>query len=450
MYTTLFKKVLYPIYESGIRRRNTLRYLKDLNENQWRSADEIKTRQWRDLKKLLDHAYKNTTYYQSLFKRLGLHPDQIQSYEDFQTIPVCTREEVNQHVQEMVADNYRNRVAYKSTGGSTGVPLRLAYDRASYEWRIAATQRGYQWAKCEAGQFVLYLWALDIGKPPLLKRVKTALYHRLFNRVIVNSWDLDEAAMRNCLEYINSKKPQGIVAYTSAIYNLAKFIDAKNLQCNGVPAILTGAEHLHEHQRELIERVFHTKVYNSYGCREFMLIATECEKHEGLHVTADNLFVEILKDGRPAKPGETGEVVITDLHNYGMPFIRYKNGDRAIQSGKLCSCGRGLPLIEGIDGRIADMIIAHDGTEVPGIYFPHLMKEFPQVRKYQVIQKSRELLQVKLVLAEKMSDERLQFCKNQINGVLGKEVKIDFEFVDEIPLTHSGKYRVAISEISAQ
>ncbi len=449
MYSTLFKKVLYPIYETGIRRRNTLRYLNELNENQWRSAEEIQARQWSDLKKLIDHAYTNSAYYQSLFKRLGLHPDQIQSYEDFQALPVCTREEVNQHAQAMVAENYRDRVAYKSTGGSTGVPLRLAYDRASYEWRIAATQRGYQWAKCEAGQFVLYLWALDIGKPPLLKRTKTALYHRLFNRVIVNSWDLDAAAMRSCLQYINSKKPQGIVAYTSAIYNLAKFIDEKNLQCDGVPAVLTGAEHLHEHQRELIERVFHTKVYNSYGCREFMLIATECEKHEGLHVTADNLLVEILKDGRPAKPGETGEVVITDLHNYGMPFIRYKNGDRAIQSGRLCSCGRGLPLIEGIDGRIADMIIAHDGTEVPGIYFPHLMKEFPQVRKYQVIQKSRQLLQVKLVLAEKMPDERLQFCKNQINSVLGKEVKIEFEFVDEIPLTHSGKYRVAISEISA-
>ena len=117
-----------------------------------------------------------------------------------------------------------------------------------------------------------------------------------------------------------------------------------------------------------------------------MLIAAECEKHEGLHVTIDNLYVEILKDGKPAKPGESGEIVITDLNNYGMPFIRYKNGDIAVQSDNACSCGRGLPLIHDIDGRKMDTITAFDGKVVSGGFFPHLMKEIEEIGKFQVIQ----------------------------------------------------------------
>lgn len=448
MYEKIFKNFLYPFHESVLKRRHTLSYLQDLKLNQWKSVQELKDSQWSDLRKLLAHAYENTSYYKNLLDDLNLAPARINNYEDFQKIPICSRQDIVAHRDRMIAENYRNKVSHKSTGGSTGTPLHFALDQNSYEWRMAATQRGYGWAHCEAGTPTLYIWGVDVGTPSRWKQLKTDLYHRAYNRKMFNCFEFDETEMQRCVDYINSKKPTGIVAFTTAVYNLAQYIDRNNLDVAPVGSVITGAEKLHDYQRKLIEKAFHTQVFNTYGCREFMLIAAECEKHEGLHVTVDNLFVEILNNGKPAQPGERGEVVITDLHNYGMPFIRYRNGDIAVQGKKPCSCGRGLPLIKDIDGRKVDEIVATDGKVVSGGFFPHLMKEFDEIQKFQVIQKATDRLVVKLVLLRELSKERLEFCRSEIQKVFGADMGIEFEFVEDIPLTLTGKYRVTISEIA--
>lgn len=448
MYSTLFRNFLYPLYESGLRRRKTIHHFKQLNASQWNSYDELKAQQWLDLKKLLNHAYEQSPYHRNSFDQLGISPQDIETPEDFLQLPICSRDDVVKGYQEMVAANFKDKISYKATGGSTGVPVKFALDRGSYERRMAAADRGYQWAGCEPGRHTLYIWGVDVGNPSFLRRQKVALYHRIFNRKMFNCFNFTDDEMRRCLDYINTRRPTGIVSFTSAIMNFAEFIDRNNLECKGVPSIITGAEKLYPHQRELMERVFKAKVFNTYGCREFMLIAAECDRHEGLHVTMDNLYVEILKDGKPAMPGESGEIVITDLNNYGMPFIRYKNGDIAVQGDKACSCGRGLPLIQDIDGRKMDTIKACDGKMVSGGFFPHLMKEIEEIGKFQVIQQAQDRLLIKLVKKEPISDDRLEFCLHEIKKVLGDEMNIEFQFVDEIPLTSSGKYRVTISEIA--
>ena len=448
MYNKLFRNFLYPLYESGIRRRKTIHHFKQLDASQWKPYEELKDQQWRDLKKLLDHAYEQSPYHRNSFDQLGIRPKDIKAPDDFRKLPICSRADVVGGYQDMVARNYKDQISYKATGGSTGVPVKFALDRNSYERRMAAAERGYQWANCEPGQHTLYIWGVDVGSPSLIRKTKLALYHRMFNRKMFNCFDFTDEEMRRCLDYINNKRPTGIVSFTSAVMNFAEFIDRNGLECKGVTSIITGAEKLYPHQRELMEKVFKAKVFNTYGCREFMLIAAECEKHEGLHVTIDNLYVEILKDGKPAKPGESGEIVITDLNNYGMPFIRYKNGDIAVQSDNACSCGRGLPLIHDIDGRKMDTITAFDGKVVSGGFFPHLMKEIEEIGKFQVIQQAQDRLLVKLVEKQPISEERLAFCLQEMKKVLGEEMQIEFQFVDDIPLTSSGKYRVTISEIA--
>ena len=448
MYEKVFKSFLFPFYETILKRRSTLSYLQTLNENQWLAQTSLEEIQWRELKKLLNHAYENSPYYRSLFKNLRITPQDIKTNEDFQNIPVCSREDMVANSDQMIAENYKNNLMHKSTGGSTGTPVHFALDQTSYEWRMAAAQRGYSWAHCEAGSHTVYIWGVDVGNPTKWHNTKTALYHRIYNRKMYNCFNFDEAEMRKCIEYINNNRPQGIVAFTSAIYNLAKFIATNNIHVEPVPSVITGAEKLHSYQRELIENTMHTKVFNTYGCREFMLIAAECEKHEGLHVTTDNLYVEVLKDNKPAAPGESGEIVITDLHNYGMPFIRYKNGDIVVKGDKTCSCGRGLPLIKDIDGRKMDEIVATDGKVVSGGFFPHLMKEFDEIQKFQVIQQSPNKLLIKLVLRKAFPDSRVDFCKEEIWKVLGQEMEIKFEIVTEIPLTPTGKHRVTISEVT--
>ena len=254
--------------------------------------------------------------------------------------------------------------------------------------------------------------------------------------------------MARCLDYINRYRPTGIVSFTTALYNFARYIDDNGLKCHPVPAAITGAEKLYDHQRELIEKALHTRVFNTYGCREFMLIGAECDRHEGLHVSVDNLFVEVLKDGKPAGPGERGEIVITDLHNYGMPFIRYRNGDLVIQGEKPCSCGRGLPLIRDVDGRKMDEIVSMEGKLVSGGFFPHLLKEFQEIDKYQVVQQARDRLLIRFVPKTDWPDARRAFCLEEIRKVLGDGMQVEFQAVDDIPLSASGKYRVTISEIT--
>jgi phenylacetate-CoA ligase len=449
MYTEFFKTILYPLYETKIQKRKTLAYLDELLATQWLVRQEVEDLQWQRLQELLKHSIANTSFYPTLYKKFGIDLSNINSMSDFGSLPVISRSDVVTNFEQMQASNYKGKLLYKATGGSTGEPVKLALDRRSYEWRTAVAQRGYSWANCEIGTHTVYIWGVDVGKQPLLKSLKTSLYHSLLNRQMFNCFNLDDNEMLRCIEYINKKKPTGIVSYTTGIYNLAQFIRKNNihLDTTSVKSIITGAEKLFEYQRDLIESVFEVPVFNTYGCREFMLIASECEKHEGLHVNSDSVVVEILVDGKPAKPGETGELVITDLHNYGMPFIRYKNGDLATQSTKVCSCGRGLPLIENIDGRKTDIIVAYNGTKIPGIYFPHLMKEIPEIRKFQVTQKSRTVIEVKIVQQPEISEEKIQFLRHEIQNVVGGEVDIQFNFVDDIPLNASGKFRVTISEI---
>src|SRR5207253_162083 len=151
------------------------------------------------------------------------------------------------------------------------------------------------------------------------------------------------------LERLNRYRPDVIVAYTNPLYVFAQSLEERRLAPFSPKAIIVGAEKLFPFQRALIEKVFAAPVFETYGSREFMLIGGECDRHEGLHLTAETLLVEVLDDdARPTPEGEEGNVVITDLSNYGMPFVRYVNGDRAVAGWGTCSCGRGLPLMRKV------------------------------------------------------------------------------------------------------
>src|SRR5207245_1302977 len=163
-----------------------------------------------------------------------------------------------------------------------------------------------------------------------------------------------------------------------------------------------------------------------YGSREFMLIGSECECHEGLHLTAENLLVEVLDDdGRPTPENKEGNVVITDLYNYGMPFIRYANGDRAVAGWGTCSCGRGLPLLRKVVGRRLDMLQTPDGRLVPGEFFPHLLKDYPAVRRFQVMQTQPDRIQLRVVLKESWDEASRRAVEGVVGAVLGPAVRFD-------------------------
>ena len=403
-----------------------------------------------ELQNLLVHAGAACPYYRDAWQSLKLDPRGVRSIEDFQQWPVIDRETIRDNRSQMRGASAEMRLMKKATGGSSGVPLEFDLNDDSNDRRMAAWHRGYGWAGAQPGTRQWHLWGGAVGAPSRLKRVKDAFYHRLYRRSMANSFGLSEARLPWYLEQLNRCRPHSIVAYTNPLYFFARTLEERGLVPFSPKSIIVGAEKLHDFQRETIRRVFRAPVFETYGSREFMLIGGECEQHAGLHLSLENLLVEVLDDeGTPTPSGEEGNVVITDLTNYGMPFIRYANGDRAVAGNELCRCGRGLPLLKKVVGRRLDMLETPDGRQIPGEFFPHLMKEYSAIRRFQILQEELHSIQVRLVVSGQWNNSSRQSLEQQIRGVVGEALEIDIAIVDDIPLTQAGKLQVVVRRMAA-
>lgn len=443
MYGAIYRHALLPLFDRVIKGRSTLAHWAAAEESQWWTRERHEAEQLCALQALLAHAWQTCPYYREAWQLAGLDPRRVQSIADFQAWPLIQRETIRSHRFEM-RTNQPCRLLAKATGGSSGEPLQFDLDTGSNDRRTAMMHRGYGWAGGAPGTKQLYIWGGPLHSVPRLKRWKQALHARIERHKVLNCFEFTEERMRGHFETYNRYRPEVVVAYTNPVYEFARFLSERKLVPAAPRAIIVGAEKLHDFQRVLIEKVFQSPVFETYGSREFMLIGAECERHEGLHLSQENLLVEILNDdGQATPPGGEGNVVITDLFNYGMPFIRYVNGDRAVAGWKTCSCGRGLPLLTQVTGRRLDTLETPDGRKVPGEFFPHLIKEFPAIRRFQVVQNAPEVITLKLIAPEFRPDDQTRLL-DSIHACTGWEVKIDLQYVDNIPLTGAGKLKVVV------
>ncbi|MGB3381053.1 MAG: phenylacetate--CoA ligase family protein [Rhodanobacter sp.] len=447
-YEKAFSRVLYPLWESGLWRRHTLAYLADYQRDQWLAPEQIAALQWQRLKRLLEHCEQKVPYYRQRWREAGIAVADIRNLDDYAQLPVLTKADIRQHFDALQAEGWHDRVLTKATGGSTGDPLRFGYTRESYERRTAVMWRGYDWAGSRMGRRTLFVWGGAVGTPNRVQQFKDRVYNAAFARRVLNSFGMTEANMAGYADAIDDYRPQVIVGYVGPLVRLAQWLLDTGRRVAAPRSVIGAAESLHEFQREIIERAFGCPAYNTYGCREFMLIASECERREGLHVNADHLVVELQR--HPGAPvTEPGEVVITDLFNYGMPFVRYLNGDVATASDHVCSCGRGLPLLQRVDGRLLDAIRTPAGHLLPGEFFPHMLKDVPGLVRFQVVQRRLDQLELSLVRGPGFDEASLAYIRRELAKVVGDSLQLNVHFVDDIPLTPSGKWRVCISELPA-
>ena len=200
-------------------------------------------------------------------------------------------------------------------------------------------------------------------------------------------------------------------------------------------------------ERRLIEEIFGVRVFDRYGCEEVSLIASECEKHEGLHMNIEHLYIEFLReDGRYSGPGEPGKIVVTDLMNKAMPFIRYEVEDVGAPSDRVCSCGRGLPLMENVTGRLADFLIKKDGTKAAGIsLIENTLTRVPGIDQMQIIQESMDLIVLNLVPGGSFTCAAGETVRSYLEKLF--EIKVILNLVASIKQEKSGKYRFSICRI---
>jgi len=435
-----------PFYDK-IKGKGLIPHLYEYQKHLSWSKEQLEAWQWQELQKLLKHAYENTSYYQKVWKSEGINSYlDIKSINDFYQLPITTKSDIRNHYQEFVSKLHPNNVK-KSTGGSTGQPFTFELDLESNTRREAIMWRGYGWLGAGLGVKTLYLWGADLGNPSQAKSLKNALYHNFYHRKMLNSFAMNKDNMMEYINDINNYKADAIVSYVNPLYELSRYILANNCQVTSPNAILTGAEQLHDFQREVIEKAFNASVYNTFGCREFMLIAAECQQEKSLHINNDHLVIEVIDENNNQLKGQSGDIIITDLYNYGMPLIRYANGDKATIEHKACACSNPLPIISSVDGRKLDIIKTTSGATIPGELFPHMLKEFVGIERFQVIQKELASITIKLVCNEQFSDENEQNILEEVNKYSKGSLIINIEKVDDIPLTKTGKHKVTICEV---
>ena len=447
MYGQLYRHLLLPLFDGVVKGRRTMAHWRDAEESQWWSRERLEGLQLESLQGLLQHAHKTCSYYTEDWNARGLNVSQVKSLADFTAWPLLTRDVIRRHRLKLRTTADVKRMT-KATGGSSGEPLQFDLDSGSNDRRTAMTYRGYGWAGAAPGTKQLYIWGTAVGKVPGWKRLKMDLHHRFDRHLILSCFEFTPERMRQHFERMNRYRADVIVAYTNPLYEFARFLKRESLKPVRPNSIVVGAEKLHDFQREVIEEVFGAPIFETYGSREFMLIGAECEHHSGLHLSMENLLVEILNDdGSPTPHGEEGNVVVTDLFNYGMPFIRYVNGDRAVAGFDMCPCGRGLPLLKKVVGRQLDTLETPDGRKIPGEFFPHLIKEFPAIRRFQIVQEKLESITLKLVVDGGLTLAEREQLLGEVRKCTGTQVDISLQMVDDIPLTNAGKLKVVVHAV---
>lgn len=447
MYETLFRNVLFPLYEGPIKRRYTHRYLAEYERTQWLRPPELEALQLRKLNELVDHCWRNVPFLQAHWRGAGLRPGALSRVADLEHFPTLTKQHVRDNYADMRSRAVTGRVFTKATGGSTGDPFQFQYSEEAYARRTAVMWRGYRWAGTDIGRSTAYVWGAAMRSEGI-SGIKDALYQRAFNRLVLNSFTLSEATLPEYVRRLNAFAPRIVVGYVAPLAEIARKALRDRLALHRPEAIITGAESLSGDERTQIEAAFRAPVFETYGCREVMLLGCQCERREAMHISADHLIVEtLLDDGRNAV-GEPGEVCITDLHNHAMPLFRYINGDLAVRSERQCACGRGLPLLDSVEGRTLDMIRTGDGKIVPGEFFVHSMLAYPFVERFQVIQHDAMTIELKLVNGATLTDAQRDSLVATLRLAVGADCAITLTQVAEIPLTASGKRRVTVSHIS--
>lgn len=447
-YAAFFGTILMPSWERVIRRRDTLKYLEYLEASQWLPIERRAELELADLRALLAYAGEHVPYYRELFRRERFEPRGVASRRDLEALPLLTRDIVRERYADLVDPAHRGKNLKKGTSGSTGTPLKFEYSMASECWRQAVKLRGYRWAGYRPGLKTFYYWAAVSGAPPSLKmRVDRALRRETF----VDSMKQDVGCRRAALELFRKIRPNVVVCYTQSCAQFARWILDEGLRdWNDVP-VICGAEAVLAGDRAVLSRAFGPHIFETYGSRETMLIAAECDAHDGMHIQEENLVVEVVRDRRAVPPGEPGDVVVTDLHNFGMPMIRYVNGDVAILAAPgVCACGRGLARVARVDGRRADTLIDREGNDVPGIVFHVLFSDARKeiVRQFQAVQSEGGAVVLKVVRGREFSDDAFAAITQRFAGYL-RGLPFSIEFHETIaPHTRSGKIKTIIVERS--
>lgn len=418
-----------------------------LQVSQWWNASTLLQCQLQQMSCLFDHAYRTIPFYQQRLDAAGYHPGQPVCQEILSRVPILSRRELQEQggalLSRSIPADHGSTVEVASSG-STGRPVRAHRTAlASSYWR-ALTLRDHLWHQRD----------FSAKLASIRHDVKNGLYNGWGRSTDVSFTTGPVAALNistdlnDQLAWLVEQAPDYLLSYPSNILALAQLCAAKRVALPSLRQVRTLGEVVSNELRDVCESVWGVNVVDSYTAQEVGYIALQCPLTPSYHVQAETMFVEILNDqDQPCGPGEVGRVVVTPLHNFATVLLRYEIGDYA-EVGSECTCGRGLPVLSRIHGRVRNMLHLPNGA----VRWPVIGGPIPTIlrlpaRQYQVVQKSLSEIEVRVVASRQFNAEETKALTIAFNKAFGFDFTINWVYVDAIPRSPTGKYEEFVSEI---
>ena len=403
------------------------------------------------LRNILVHAYETSPYYRKAWEAIGFRPSVVFNLDDLQQLPFLTKDIIREQKALLLSERFqRHELDISATGGTTGTQTSFYMNHACMISRVGRQRGILELCGYRCGMRRALVWGVHSDLP--LQDVR-GNFKQWFRQYASNQETLCCAVMNDqmMMDYHSRLlrfRPEVLYGYPSALTQLGRFIQDRGLEPILVNTIITTAERLSGANRRQLNRLFGGEVFNLYCTREHGCIGFECERHHGLHIDTGSIYMEIIKDGQRVMPGQPGEIVITDLFNYGMPFIRSRTGDMGMYSQRPCDCGSPLPLLKELHGRSSDLVYRPDGSVVPGLMLTDLFTDLPSIRFAQFVQDNVKQLDVLLVVTEAFSEQVQTVVARQVCEIMGNEIEIRIKLVNDISRNpRSGKIEELICKV---
>lgn len=437
----LTEKVVLPVSDL-LTGNSVYKCLQFLNRSQYWTREEIDKYQNAKLRALIEHAYTNVPFYKELLLDLRLKPEEIQTKDDLQKIPIITKDDLRKKKNKHLATNLKEKkLLYRSSSGSTGEPFQFYVSRHSESMQKASAIRAWYWMGYRLGD--KYVKVSMNPRSSLIKKMQDKINNSLY----LSSTQLTPESFRIIAGMIKRFDPKIIRCYPVPLYVLAKEIESIQGQYDGksLKAINTTGSTLHHNTRAFIEQTFKTRIFDSYSC-EGGAVYSQCAESGFYHPAEEYAISEFITDEfTHSAPDKPVRHITTDLHNYASPFIRYDTQDYLVLGPeKICSCGRHFINIDKIKGRDSDILITPSGKYLIVENFVAYFEWIPEVDQIQVVQDKLDEIAINLIVNETFTPEVKLKIYNYWTNYVGSDVNVTIDVVDEIKLTPTGKRRTVI------
>lgn len=445
LYTAMCSHFLFPLHER-LKGHDSVAVRKRLEESQWWSADRLVDYRTGRLRDFLADIGLRVPYYRDLFRRLGFDPRSVRSIDDLSALPLLNKHDIRVNVDRLKADSHGPLTRY-NTGGSSGEPLIFYMGRARKSHDVAAKWRATRWWDVDIGDSELVVWGspIELGAQDRIRRLRDGL----MRSHLLPAFEMSATNLDRFVDTIRARRPTMLFGYPSSLSLIARHAQQKHLEMSrlGIRVAFVTSEKLYDEQRTLISEVFACPVANGYGARDAGFIAHQCPSGS-LHISAEDIVIETVgPDGRHVGLGKPGEIVVTHLATADFPFVRYRTGDIGLLSDRICPCGRNLPVLEEVQGRTTDFVIAQDGTVMHGLALIYTVRDLPGVERFRIEQVSIDQTVVKVVTGSAFGQVSEDRIVRDFKARLGRNVDVRIEKVSEIASEASGKFRYVVSHV---